>query len=172
MSICPIGGAKLARQRCCGLVEEEPICRKFSAEAAADAAPVNLQVEELEALRLKDLAALDQSAAAQTMGLSRATFQRILQTARQKVAMALVNGQGIIIVGGSYMIKNRKFECQACQHVWEVPPCSEGGKHGYEIACPECGGMKKIKLGEDGARHACAGGHHHGNGGGCCGGHS
>jgi Mrp family chromosome partitioning ATPase len=74
--------------------------------------------------------------------------------------------------GGEDMIKNRKFECQDCGHIWEVEPCTEGGKHGYEIACPKCGSMKKIKIGEDGQKHVCGGNHHgheHGHGGGCCG---
>ncbi len=162
----------MARQRCCGLVDEEPFCRRFIAEEAEGRESVNLQVEELEAVRLKDLLCLEQSEAALAMGLSRATYQRVLQAARKKISAALVNGLGITIQGGVYMIKNRKFECQECQHVWEVAPCSEGGKHGYEIACPECSSMKKIKLGEDGVRHVCGGGHHHGeggHGGGCCG---
>ena len=60
---------------------------------------------------------------------------------------------------------NRVFECVECHHVWEVEPCTEGGKHGYEIACPECGSMKKLKL-ENGEKHACGG---HGHQGGCCG---
>lgn len=65
---------------------------------------------------------------------------------------------------------NRKFECQDCGHVWEVEPCTNGGKHGYELACPKCGSMKKIKISEDGQKHVCSGGHHgeHEHGG-CCG---
>lgn len=62
---------------------------------------------------------------------------------------------------------NRTFECQGCKHVWEEAPCSEGGKHGYEIECPKCGSLKKVKL-ENGERHVCGGaGHSHGS----CGGH-
>jgi hypothetical protein len=73
------------------------------------------------------------------------------------------------------MVKNRKFECQECAQVWEAEPCSEGGKHGYEIACPKCGSMKKVKINEDGQKQACGGGQHHGHehgaghSGGCCG---
>jgi Mrp family chromosome partitioning ATPase len=66
-------------------------------------------------------------------------------------------------------IVKRKFECQDCGHIWEVEPCTEGGKHGYEIPCPKCGSMKKIKIEEDGQRHICGGANHseHGHGG-CC----
>jgi predicted DNA-binding protein (UPF0251 family) len=163
----------LARKRCCGLVEQEPSYRKFVPDGQMNDKTVIMQVEELEALRLKDLDDKDQVTCAMEMGVSRATFQRILQSARKKMVTSLVYGQTIIIKGGSYMVKNRKFECNDCGHIWEVEPCTEGGKHGYEIPCPTCGSMKKIKLSEDGTRHACGGGHgsdHH-HGGGCCGGH-
>lgn len=69
---------------------------------------------------------------------------------------------------------NRVFECVDCAQVWEEPPCTEGGKHGYEIACPKCGSMKKLKINK-GEKHACGGADHahshehsHGSSGGCC----
>ena len=169
----------MARKRCCGLIEREPDCQRFISEGHKKSKVIELGVEELEAVRLKDLGSLDQADCAAAMGLSRATFQRILQSARRKIAMALVEGRSIIIKGGNYMVKNRVFECQDCGHKWEVEPCTAGGKHGYEIACPQCGSMKKNKISEDGAKHACGGGHGHGHdhahdhkhGGGCCGGH-
>ena len=169
----------MARKRCCGLIEHEPDCQRFISEGHKKSKVIELGVEELEAVRLKDLGSLDQADCAAAMGLSRATFQRILQSARRKIAMALVEGRSIIIKGGNYMVKNRVFECQDCGHKWEVEPCTAGGKHGYEIACPQCGSMKKNKISEDGAKHACGGGHGHGHdhghdhkhGGGCCGGH-
>ncbi|MBP2625882.1 MAG: hypothetical protein H6Q68_593 [Firmicutes bacterium] len=165
----------MARKRCCGLIEREPACQRFIPEGRKNSKVVELGIEELEAVRLKDLGSMDQADCAATMGLSRATFQRILQSARIKIATALVEGQVIIIKGGNYMVKNRVFECQDCGHKWEVEPCTAGGKHGYEIACPQCGSMKKNKLAEDGAKHACGGGHghdhDHNHDGGCCGGH-
>lgn len=62
----------------------------------------------------------------------------------------------------------RTFECAGCGHVWKVEPCSEGGRHGYEIPCPKCGGISKLKVMEDGTRSTCGGNAHgHGNGNGC-----
>jgi uncharacterized protein len=162
----------MPRRRCCGLVEQEPCHRQFAPIDANEEKVVTLLVEELEAIRLKNLTGMDQAACAVTMGVSRATFQRILNAARQKITFALVEGHTIIIQGGTYMIKNRKFECQDCGHIWEVEPCTESGKHGYEIACPKCGSMKKIKIGENGQKHVCGGGNHHDHDhghGGCCG---
>lgn len=159
----------MARMRCCGVVDEEPVCKQFLA-VCETAGKTVLQLEEFEAIRLKDFDGLDQMEAAKAMGLSRPTYQRVLQAARQKVAAALVQGNHIFIQGGFYKMANRVFECQECHHVWEAPPCSEGGKHGYEIECPECSSLKKIKL-ANGERHVCGGGQGHAHGGGCCGGH-
>ena len=158
----------MPRRRCCGLIEEVPVCHHFHPQRQSAHEPVSLKLEELESVRLKDLKNMDQADCAVTMGLTRPTFQRILQSARSKITLALVEGRAIIIQGGNYMVKNRTFECSDCGKIWEVEPCSEGGKHGYEIPCPECGSLKKSKL-EAGVKHACGGGH--GHGGGCCGGH-
>jgi predicted DNA-binding protein (UPF0251 family) len=58
---------------------------------------VLLQPEELEALRLADFQGLSQVEAAQHMGISRSTFQRIIQRARRQVAIALTEGQALVI---------------------------------------------------------------------------
>ena len=63
---------------------------------------VILSVEELEALRLKDVDGLSQSKAAEKMGISQPTFFRVLSTARKKVADGVVNGKAIRIEGGNY----------------------------------------------------------------------
>ncbi len=52
--------------------------------------------EELEALKLCDLDDLTQAEAGARMGISRGTVQRILASARRKVAMALSRGQAIV----------------------------------------------------------------------------
>lgn len=156
----------MPRKRCCGWVDEYPACRKFISPQGGP--PVVLGVEEAEALRLKDMLGNDQLICAQEMGLTRPTFQRVLSSARKKVATALAQGQTIIIEGGYFMMKNRVFECLDCKETWEVEPCTEGGKHGYEIPCPKCGSMNKMKV-TDGERHACGGSDHHKHGGGGCG---
>jgi len=65
---------------------------------------VVLKVEELEAIKLKDLECLEQEECAKRMNISRATFQRILNSAKKKIADALVNGKAIKIEGGYYKI--------------------------------------------------------------------
>ena len=59
---------------------------------------VQLTVEETEALRLKEVEGLSQTACAKVMKTSPSTLQRILATARKKVANALVKGHAISII--------------------------------------------------------------------------
>jgi len=161
----------MARRRCCGVVDHLPACRHFVPEAVSNPQTTRITLDELEAVRLKDVRRLDQNQCAEAMELSRATFQRLLLSARTKIATALIDGNCLLFEGGHYIMENRVFECQDCSHRWEVEPCTAGGKHGYEIACPQCGSMKKFKINTmDGSQTAC-GGAHHGHGGGCCGGH-
>jgi len=58
---------------------------------------VDLSIDELEALRLCDFKNLEQKKAAQKMKISQSTLQRILSSARQKVAQALTEGKAIKI---------------------------------------------------------------------------
>ena len=81
---------------------------------------VNLLVEEAEAIRLKDLEGLEQEACAEKMCISRTTFSRILDSARCKIADALLNGKGIRIEGGNFEMAIRRFRCLA-GHEWDVP---------------------------------------------------
>ncbi len=62
---------------------------------------VTLLAEELEALRLMDLEDLSQEDAAQRMGVSRSTFQRIVAQARRQVALALVEGAALVVEGAT-----------------------------------------------------------------------
>lgn len=74
-------------------------------------------MEEIEALRLVDKEEMEQTQAAQIMEVSRATFQRILYTARYKSADALSQGKMIKIEGGNYQVSNQcncHKKCSRC----------------------------------------------------------
>jgi predicted DNA-binding protein (UPF0251 family) len=58
---------------------------------------VSLHMDEVEALRLADYEGLYHEDAAQRMKISRATFGRILDQARRKVAEALLKGKALRI---------------------------------------------------------------------------
>ena len=62
---------------------------------------VDLRLDELEALRLSDLDGRSQAEAADGMDISQPTFNRILGSARAKVADALINGKAIMIESSS-----------------------------------------------------------------------
>ena len=96
---------------------------------------VRLTVEETEAIRLKDMGGLEQEEGAEKMNISRPTFQRILASARQKVADALLNGKAIKIEGGNFEILPRCFRC-ANSHEWEVP--FEAMTEASPQFCPVC----------------------------------
>ncbi len=78
-----------------------------------------LKVEELEAVRLKDLEGLEQEECAARMEVSRPTFQRILVSARAKIANSLVHGKSIRIEGGNYTQGICPVRCLDCGRIWE-----------------------------------------------------
>ncbi|MFZ5753613.1 MAG: DUF134 domain-containing protein [Bacillota bacterium] len=94
-----------------------------------------LSVEEIEAIRLKDREGLEQEECAERMHVSRPTFQRILMSARSKIAEAITEGKAIKVEGGNYRLATRIFQCEACQYEFEVP---FGQGCGREIKCPKC----------------------------------
>ncbi len=59
---------------------------------------VELSTEELEAYRLRHARNLDQKEAAREMSTSASTYQRILYSAYEKIAEALINGKAIKII--------------------------------------------------------------------------
>jgi len=93
---------------------------------------VILSLEEAEALRLKELEGLEQEKGAEKMNVSRPTFQRILASARQKVADAVLNGKAIRIEGGNYEIAANRFRCRG-GHEWEVDDIVIN-----PLSCPQC----------------------------------
>jgi len=96
---------------------------------------MRLTVEEAEAIRLKDLEGLEQEVGAEKMNVSRPTFQRILASARQKIADALLNGKAIRIEGGNFEMSPRRFRC-VNNHEWEMP--FEAAVEAAPQLCPVC----------------------------------
>jgi predicted DNA-binding protein (UPF0251 family) len=96
---------------------------------------IQLSIEEVEAIRLKDIEELEQEDCAQRMNISRTTFARILNSARQKMADALLNGKAIRIEGGNFQPSLQHFTCRR-GHQWEVP-FEEMIKEPPEL-CPTC----------------------------------
>ncbi|MBE6083287.1 MULTISPECIES: DUF134 domain-containing protein [Tissierellales] len=103
-----------------------------------------LKLEELEAIRLKDLEGFEQSECAKKMEVSRPTFQRILLSAREKIADSLVNGKIIHIEGGNFTCNICPVKCMDCGKEWmESYENLESIKSG-NYTCPNCGSEKII----------------------------
>lgn len=94
---------------------------------------INLKVEELEAMRLKDLEELNQDECAVRMQISRQTFQNVLDSARKKVTTALAQGKAIRISGGQYTTKHCQLYCGDCGAQYEINYEQDRG------TCPSCG---------------------------------
>lgn len=95
---------------------------------------VCLAIEEMEAIRLKDLEELEQEECAERMHVSRATFQRVLESARRKIAEALINGKAIHVDGGNFEMAILRFKCAEYSHEWEVT----FEERGLAKECPSC----------------------------------
>lgn len=126
----------MPRPHCCRRIGGLPVCTCFRPQGvpAAELEEVVLRLDEFEALRLSDLEGLYQEEAAERMGISRPTFSRIIESARRKVAEALVKGKALRVEGGNVVIGAlRIFRCADCQHTWELPYGT-----GRPAACPKC----------------------------------
>ena len=98
------------------LIELPPLVDGFKPFGVpiSDLEPIILLYEEYEAMRLTDYEGLHQEAAAEKMNVSRPTFTRIYERARQSVAKAFVEGKVIMIEGGDFHSTNNWYKCNAC----------------------------------------------------------
>lgn len=115
-----------------------------------------LKVEELEAMRLKDIEELNQEECAERMQVSRQTFQNIIDSARKKMAIALTEGNAIRISGGNYKSTFCKFKCLDCGNLYEInyeqdqntcPTCSSqnvGCSKKLDVCGKWCKGRKNV----------------------------
>jgi predicted Fe-Mo cluster-binding NifX family protein/predicted DNA-binding protein (UPF0251 family) len=88
----------------------------------AELGEVVIPHDEVEAIRLKDLLGLPQDEAAQQMNISQPTFHRLLLSAHEKMADAVINGKALRIEGGNVTVDAKTIPpCgwrQRCRHGW------------------------------------------------------
>lgn len=123
--------------------------------AAFEAQPLSemtLGADETYALYLKDIKGLHQQECATLMGISRASFQQILDTAHRKVAEALLAGARLKVEGGEFVTSLCQMVCQSCGHTYlphllkdkKICPtchsnsvsCAHKGIHCHRLGCP------------------------------------
>ena len=102
---------------------------------------INLSMEEVEAIRLKDQEGLTQKKCSERMEISRPTFQRVLTSARRKIADALIEGMSIRFEGGDYKVAEKRFHCPKCDQEFTRPRAwgKKRRQRGRNVECPECG---------------------------------
>lgn len=129
---------------------------------------VTMNYEEYEAIRLCDFDFYNHLEASRIMNVSRPTFARIYDKARQKVAYAFVQGLPIIFEGGKVYYDSDWYSCQACgcrfNNVYKTEPviqcalcgsdkfhpaeeATEHYDHSHVCICPVCGHEKPVQFG-------------------------
>ena len=88
------------RRRIC----REPEYRHFQPDGIAGPEEVKLTCDEFEIIRLVDQLGLTHEQAAKRMDISRTTATECYESARRKLADAIVTGKCLTIGGGSYRL--------------------------------------------------------------------
>jgi len=141
--------ARIKKQR---TVESPPLFSAYKPSGVMRGAlqQLPLALDEYEAIRLADYQGLDHAQAADEMDISRSTFSRLIEQARRKMALFLIEGKELYIEGGNIHFKGNVIRCQGCGHMFNISIEKSISD------CPECGSSKLLNL---------AGGFGHGR---CC----
>ena len=86
----------------------------FSPDEAAEGEPIIMGLDEFETIRLLDREGLTQEQCAARMGVARTTVTAIYESARRKLAEALIDGRRLVLRGGSYRLGD-----QGTEHITE-----------------------------------------------------
>jgi predicted DNA-binding protein (UPF0251 family) len=126
----------MPRRKQCRKVFNEPTISVFKPAGipARELEEVRIAVDEFEAVRLADYAGLNQRDACVLMEISQPTFNRVLSSARRKIAQGLVKGMVLRIEGGRYSLPNDSAELR-CIDCGESAIVSNITTH----ECEKCG---------------------------------
>ena len=114
------------------IVGSPPVVRVFKPQGIPIRAlgVLRMTLDECEAMRLVDLCGLSHEEAAERMGVSRPTLTRLLASAHEKVAKALVEGWALVVEKGPVSLQAERFFCEDCESTWTAKESE---------VCPECG---------------------------------
>lgn len=93
---------------------------------------IDLLYEEYEAIKLADYEFMNHLEASKLMGISRATFARIYETGRRKIAKALVETSEIKTVFGNAALDKSWYVCHNCDAKFTIPKTIDN------YNCPIC----------------------------------
>lgn len=98
---------------------------------------IHLLMEEYEAIRLADYQKFTQEQAAEQMEISRPTFTRIYEKARQKVATSFIENKILLIEGGNVIFDENWYRCENCYKTFHTET-EQQTKH----SCPFCNALQ------------------------------
>lgn len=104
---------------------------------AKDLDEILITIDEFEAVKLADFEKLSQRDASIIMKVSQPTFNRILSSARSKIAEGLVQGSVLRIEGGRYILADGtgQLECMDCGSSVDMSSDNKS-------VCKKCGSTK------------------------------
>ena len=126
-------------------VKYPPLIKEFIPVGGhtSDDEVVNLLMEEYEAIRLLDYEHMNQVEAAKQMDVSRPTLTRIYDSARKKLALALVQSRKVVVGGGKVAFDDDWFSCADCGAVFQVENPED------QQSCPHCESENVVHLNEE-----------------------
>jgi predicted DNA-binding protein (UPF0251 family) len=135
------GMPRKKRQRAVQRIPTVPIY-KPAGVPAKELEEIFITVDEFEAIRLADFKGLNQREASKIMKISQPTFNRVLSSARSKIAMGIVQGLVLRFEGGRYVLTDTGviLECRECG--------SELSDVADDERCPECGSSQVRRVGQ------------------------
>jgi predicted DNA-binding protein (UPF0251 family) len=113
-----------------------PVSRSWNSNTAQISEITTLNYDEYEAIKLLDYENLKQEEVAKIMDVSRPTLTRIYESARKKVANALVKNTHIEISGGNIEVHESWHYCHSCDITFNI--------YNGPVLCPLCKKTDKI----------------------------
>ncbi len=112
---------------------------------------VKLTKEEMEAINLRDVKGYTKRECSKRMEISGKNFQNLIEEARKKISIALIDGKSIKITIEEEVeeedlqdVKACKFRCAVCGYIYYV-------NYEYQdIVCPKCNSTKVMSSEEAG----------------------
>ena len=99
-----------------------------------------MSLDEFEAINLADYRGLEHADAAKLMNISRSTFSRLVEKARHKIALVIIEGKNLSFQGGNIHFKKNIMICNDCgnRFIAEI---------GIDVKrCPECNSSDVVDL--------------------------
>jgi predicted DNA-binding protein (UPF0251 family) len=145
------------------LVAEPPLFSDFkpSGVQGRSLKKLDLGLDEFEALRLADYLNMEHAEAAAEMNISRSTFTRLVEKARHKIALFLVEGRRLTIAGGTVHFGSNLLRCLDCGSVFTSEFDSSGSS---DSECPDCGSGSLEDLAQGYGHGECCRGKKHNTG--------